>query len=164
MLKAEDLNLGFKTSSEIRSDDYFNPKYTELDEELFLPKFQIYLQRDLCWDLGRKQDLIITMLYKETIRPICLAEVGSKVYLVDGKNRVNCVKSFRNNEFPIVITGISYFYKDMDTELQYRIQFPNAIVARLYPDEMDWQTLLRNWYIRLNNSEVHQDLTRLKND
>lgn len=74
------------------------------------------LQRELCWTIEQKQDLILSIVRKQSIPPITvLVKDDYTTYqVIDGKQRLNAIKDFIDNKFPIEIEDESYFLSDFD--------------------------------------------------
>lgn len=134
------------------------------------------LQRGLVWTLLQKQSLIETILKDIKIPAISVCvlekENGEEIYqIIDGKQRLTTILAFSNNEFPIVIDGVEYFYKDFDSVTQH--DFKRPIYADVfYSHELDKnvknsQFFLTDadkiaWFKKINFAGTPQDLEHLK--
>lgn len=75
------------------------------------------LQRELCWTDKQKEELVLSIIKGIRIPPICCVIGGEDdrtIRIIDGKQRLSTLISFYENEFPIYVDGVEYFYKDFD--------------------------------------------------
>lgn len=110
----------------------YDPKI-ELD--VWLPTYNRYLQRPLCWTPFQKSNLIISILKDIKIPPITIVQTRDRdaeeplVWeIIDGKQRFTTVLGFLRNEFPIVLdwnneAETSFYYKDLPKELQHNVAY-----------------------------------------
>jgi len=112
-----------------------------MDFDVFLPSIGRDLQRGLVWSLEQKQLFILSKVIGNYVPPVTLVQsyVDYKTYafqVIDGKQRLSTIKSFINNEFPVVIDGEQVFYIDCEGFFK-RTHILGAIVANVfysYPD------------------------------
>lgn len=108
----------------------YDPK---IEFDVWLPTYNRYLQRELCWTPFQKSNLIISILKDIKIPPLTIVQVRDREAeeplvweVIDGKQRFTTVLGFLRNEFPVVIdwndeTHTSFYYKDLPEELQRKI-------------------------------------------
>ena len=111
----------------------------QLDFEVFLPTYNRNLQRDFCWNIHQKQEIIMSLLLRKLIPPItCIIyDCDRKTHLyqiIDGKQRLMSIISFVNYEFPIIIDGESYLFNDLDESYQLSITRNFLTFNILYDD------------------------------
>lgn len=102
----------------------------ELDFDIFLPSKGMNLQRPHVWTIEQKRELIISMLKGLPINTLTVVRScftpasGDKkttIKVIDGKQRLNTIKSFLNNEFGLIKDGVEYFYNDFTNDIKYYI-------------------------------------------
>tara|TARA_B100002019_G_scaffold271500_1_gene265966 strand:- start:83 stop:583 length:501 start_codon:yes stop_codon:yes gene_type:complete len=73
-------------------------------------------QREHVWSLEQKQQLILSIFNGLPINNISLVhnDKNHTIEVVDGKQRITAIYGFFNNEFPIVVDGNEYFFKDLE--------------------------------------------------
>lgn len=140
------------------------------------PKGQKPLQRGLVWTLLQKQSLIETKLKGIKIPPmsVCIFEnkKGEKIHqIIDGKQRLTTILAFINNEFPIIVNDVEYFYKNFDriTAFEFDREI-HADVFYSYEDaksEKSSEFFLADadkiaWFKKINFAGTPQDLEHLK--
>lgn len=118
--------------------------WTDFDFEVFLPTKGLNLQRELCWTLEQKQALIISMLRNMNFVPFVIIQLEerdrTKKYqwqVIDGKQRLTTCFAFLDNEFPISVDGVNYYFNDLPEDMQrhiFRFDFRWDIHFH-YPDE-----------------------------
>jgi uncharacterized protein with ParB-like and HNH nuclease domain len=144
--------------------------------DVYLPKYGRNLQRDLCWTLENKRELIWSMIKGNYVPSLtaCILfdeENNKDTYqIIDGKQRLSTIFQFINNEFSIEFRGQEYFYKDLDYDIIHELvhYFPLVKIVRT---EGDWRNLTDDekiqLYLRLNftgvpqNKEYLEELSKL---
>lgn len=106
-------------------------RIADLDFDVFLESRQMNLQRGLVWTQEQKQSLILTILRDQKISTISVVQDerlsnrnASDKYqwkVIDGKQRLTTYLSFIENEFPIEIKGVLYYFKDLPEDCQKQI-------------------------------------------
>ena len=141
----------------------------EFDFDVYLPSKQMNLQRDLCWTLFQKQELILSILKGVDIPPISVIHRDHSIYyVIDGKQRLHTVLEFIDNEFPIEVKGNLYYFKDLGDSCLYKfLQFTFlGDVAYEYTDHPDPVLFSDDdkiqWFALLNFSGTPQDKEHLK--
>jgi hypothetical protein len=160
-----------------RNCDYAKTRNIDFDVIVTTTKGARPLQRGLVWTLLQKQSLIETILKDIRIPPISVCVLKNikdeEIYqIIDGKQRLTTILSFANNEFPIVIDGVEYFYKDFDSVTQHDFKRP------IYADVFYSYELEKNvknsqfflsdddkiaWFKKINFAGTPQDLEHFKN-
>ena len=91
----------------------------ELDFDVFLPSIGKNLQREFCWTLLQKQELILSVLKGIRLQPMAVIHRDHKVFeIIDGKQRLGAWLEFAKGEFPIRFNDNEYYFDDLDTEAQ----------------------------------------------
>lgn len=115
------------------------------DFDVYLPKFGVNLQRPYVWEHCQQQEFILSLLQEKPIDSIIIVSfsydtIRSNVtnYVIDGKQRLMTIQKFGRNEFPIVLNGKEYYFKDFDKNLQRffesRVNYLTGTVYYTYPD------------------------------
>lgn len=100
-------------------------RFTKIDCDVYLPFYKKNLQRELVWAKKDKEELIKSIMIDLAIPPIIIAQrlsvendfidktnldLQNKIcYIIDGKQRLNTVKDYLDNQFPV----LGYYYKDL---------------------------------------------------
>tara|TARA_B100002019_G_scaffold284990_1_gene293406 strand:+ start:764 stop:1270 length:507 start_codon:yes stop_codon:yes gene_type:complete len=74
-------------------------------------------QRGHVWSLEQKQNLILSIFNGLPIDNISLVyneRNNHSIEVVDGKQRITAIYGFFKNEFPIIVNGSEYFFKDLE--------------------------------------------------
>lgn len=104
---------------------------TDFDFKVTLESKGKNLQRDLCWNQQQKESLIFTILRNQKINSIVVIQVRDSgrdfedkyfFKVIDGKQRLTTVFAFIDNEFPIVIDGVEYYFKNLPEDCQKQIE------------------------------------------
>ncbi|MBQ8709411.1 MAG: DUF262 domain-containing protein [Bacteroidaceae bacterium] len=142
------------------------------DYDVYMPKYGRNLQRELVWSLEQKQAFVISMLQRKSIPAVSVNYVYEKdtYEVIDGKQRLTTAVSFYRNEFPIVVNGEEFYYKDFEENLkvQYKLTYFDAYI---HYDHGDTVTVLPDekkvaWFLYVNASGTPQQdeyLEELKN-
>jgi len=161
-----------KTIKELRTTLKFKPELVngelsyyannvKLDFDVFLPSKSIYLQRNFCWSLLQKQQLIWSILMKRMIPPLAILRTTDDVYqVIDGKQRLSAMIDFYRNKFPLEIDGKDYYFKELPEEYQVSIAgyfFTVYLVAEDYDIVFTDQDKI-NWFKFINFAGTPQDI------
>lgn len=84
--------------------------YKEKDSFFYSPKYQ----RNYVWDDTKAINLIETILINGEVPPITVMEVNGKLEVIDGRQRIETILKFRNNEFILKQFGLDKL-KDLDS-------------------------------------------------
>lgn len=148
-----------------------------VDFDVFLPSIGKNLQRPLVWILEQKQALVISIFKGTYIPGISLIQhkdytsgTEFKTYLIiDGKQRLTTMMAFYKNEFPIIVKGHFFYFKDLPEVLQsnYRNYYPHHNIAYSYeyPDPKDNDIITDqdkiDWFEMINFAGTPQDIEHL---
>lgn len=146
-------------------------RYT-FDFDVYLPSKDKNLQRPLIWTRPQKQEFILSILKGITIPPLSIIQYRSKpgtsnsvtLKFIDGKQRFTTATAFYKNEFPIIVNGICFWFKDLDTECKNLIAFFGFTfnVAYEYDYDMISDEDKIAWFEQINFFGTPQDKTHLK--
>ncbi len=141
-----------------------------IDFDVYLPSIGKNLQRDFCWTLEQKQELIISILKGVKIASLAViqheAEDGTRTFkIIDGKQRLSTMISFFKGEFSLQINNNSYFYKDLEVAAQKEIELfrVDADIAYEYWDTMISDEQKIAWFEMINFAGTPQDIEHLNN-
>ena len=100
------------------------PGWPTYDFDVYLPTMKMNLQRPLVWTDEQKQAFVIAVLQGKNFPPVSInfRRDIDVCEVIDGKQRLSTLYSYFNNEFPIVIDGVEYYYKDLDKDLDYKFR------------------------------------------
>jgi hypothetical protein len=143
------------------------------DFDVFLPSKGFNLQRDFCWILYQKQQLILSILRENPIPKVSVIKSTSKdgieVYkVIDGKQRISTYIDFCRNLFPIVVDNKEYYYNDCDDMVKYhidRFDFPGDLAYEYWDHPISDDDKIK-WFIQVNFAGTQQELehfAKLKN-
>ena len=126
-------------------------------------RFDNVYQRSIVWEQARKSGLVHSLIEGYPVPPLYARRVDGKTYdFLDGKQRLNTVCEFLNNEFSLVgvadvelddgsVLDINNMrYEDLPEELQDRIKDYNFVIY-YYEDITDEQ--VRTLFCKLNNGK-----------
>ncbi len=153
--------------SENRHDDI------EIDYDVFLESKGINLQRDFCWTLQQKQELILSVLKGIQLNSFVIIQFKDHIKagrptiykIIDGKQRLSTLISFYRNEFPIIVNEKTYFYDDMELAAQRLIRYfePKFDIVYEYWDKRIPDSVLIDWFEMINFAGTPQDVKHLNN-
>ena len=104
-----------------------------IDYDIYLPKYNINLQRPYIWNQIQQEELIFSLLNEREIPPIvAICHEWKKYEIIDGKQRLLTLKKYFNNEFPIHFKDNEYYFKDLDKFLKYKLTRLGVIQGILY--------------------------------
>lgn len=160
---------------------YEDREYYNFDFEVFLPSIKKNLQRPLVWNNLQKSELVLSVLKDMQLPSISVIihkihtdkqrNFKSSFQVIDGKQRLTTLLAFYNNEFPLLVNGITAYYKDFDTDAQYKFwsYTPtfNLIYSHEYLDLPSESNTVSDedkiaWFRLINFSGTPQDLKHLK--
>lgn len=144
----------FRALTNPESGDY---KY---DFDVFLPKYNMNLQRPYVWEEVQQREFILSLLMEKELGSIVVVQHNNDLdrehtinYVIDGKQRLLTIKKFVNDEFPIVVNNKEYKFSDFSDELkrffESRVNYMTAIVYYSYdstPVTDDMKIVLFNFY------------------
>ena len=113
-------------------------------------------QRDLVWDLEKKELLIESMMMNMPIGNIFMNDVGYGQYeLVDGQQRLDAIWTFFNNEY----AWHGLYFKDLPKEMQFRFEmFSVATYITRYRE----RSQLIELYYRINWGGITHSIDELE--
>jgi hypothetical protein len=100
----------------------------KLDFDVWLPEYNANLQRELVWDLERKQELVKSILVGRNIPDVFViiknfTEDNECFEVIDGKQRLTTILSFLRDGFPILVGSENKLFSELDADFQYAIKF-----------------------------------------
>lgn len=127
------ISLAYKLYDILVSNQYG----IKMDFDVFMPKFQMNLQRPYVWTIEQQRELIWSMLYERSIPPVVIVnhenKDGSHTYqVIDGKQRLMTIKRFMENKFPIILNGSEVYYSDLEQNAARRIYLGNILMECWY--------------------------------
>lgn len=151
-------------------------KDIKYDFDVFLPKYGINLQRPYVWNSTQQREFILSILLEKPIDDIVAVQhiqdwqrdvITS--YIIDGKQRLLTIKKFVEGEFPIIVKGKEYYYKDFNEELQrFFTSRANSLTATVYysyddvPVDDDMKIILFNYYNFAGTPQTQEHKDRLQ--
>ena len=185
ILKLEEIRktLSFKTQTinlVFRLEEFLDSDFYLLDFDVFLPSKNKNLQRELCWTLQQKQELIKSVLKGIKLSDLKMIQKKIKaekpdsirqLQVIDGKQRLTTLLSFLKNEFPLEVNGEEYFYDDLDQDAKnvFSISCPAVEIAYeyVYSDGIDNVIISDDekiaWFEMINFAGTPQDIEHLNN-
>lgn len=142
--------------------------FYEWDFDVYLPSRGFNLQRDFCWSLGQKQELVMSVLYGRPIPGISLVRTYKTaeetiMQVIDGKQRLSALMDFWDNKFPIRIERDVYLRSELHESLQRAIHdfsFSAQVISSYNGSFSDQDKI--DWFYRLNFAGTEQDKLHLE--
>lgn len=169
MIPTSPVNFTYTCISEVYEINA--PGWPAYDFDVYLPTMKMNLQRPLVWTDEQKQAFVIAVLQGKNFPPVSInfRRDLDVCEVIDGKQRLSTLYSYFNNEFPIVIDGVEYYFKDLDKELNYKFRTTSvqAFVHYDRPGEThltDEQKIA--WFLYVNATGTPQQdeyISKLKN-
>lgn len=144
--------------------DTLSYRNKKLDLDVFLPEYNVCLQRPYVWEDCQKKSFVENILLEKPIDGFVVivhgevdwanktTQVNEVIQVVDGKQRLTTLSDFIHNRFPIDVFGKAY-YRDFDNNLKtFFASRVNSLTATVYysdySEPMDDRTkvLLFNYY------------------
>ena len=140
-----DILLDWRLFDALVNPDYDGNRDYKYDFDVFLPKYGINLQRPYVWEHYQQNEFILSILLEKPIESFVVIQYhegedrGNVTnYVIDGKQRLMTIQKFGKNEFPIIVDGKEYYFKDFDKDLQRffesRVNYLTAVVYYTYED------------------------------
>ena len=97
--------------------------------------YEVPYQRNYIWNDTKAINLIETILINGVIPPIIALQTSSDLKIIDGRQRLETILKFYNNEFPLKQFGLDVFkgcdncfYKDLPNNMktifeEYKVKF-----------------------------------------
>ena len=141
----KDILLDWRLFDALVNPDYDGNRDYKYDFDVFLPKYGINLQRPYVWEHYQQNEFILSILLEKPIESFVVIQYhegedrGNVTnYVIDGKQRLMTIQKFGKNEFPIIVDGKEYYFKDFDKDLQRffesRVNYLTAVVYYTYED------------------------------
>ena len=160
----------------LRDFAYRKHKYNhQFDFNIFLPTKGKNLQRGLVWTLFQKQELIMSILKGVSIPNPSVIQYKGKdkevvIKIIDGKQRLDALFGFVNNEFPIILLGEDYYYdklpdnQNLQESIRYKIDSFSLHfdLAYEYYDDLISDDDKIAWFERINFFGTTQDRSHLE--
>ena len=146
------------------------------DFDVYLPTYGINLQRPYVWERYQQQEFILSILQDKPIESVVIIQHNSDSkrenttnFVIDGKQRLMTIQKFGRNEFPIVINGKEYYFKDFDHDLQWffisRVDYMTATIYYTYDDTPltdDMRIVLFNYYNFAGTPQTEEHKNKLQ--
>ena len=120
-------------------------------------------QREDCWTLRYKQELILTILTGIDIPKIYTANIKDikETYIIDGGHRSRAINQFMNNEFSVKIDSVDVYYNiDFEKDTRNKRKLTHNEIERFDDFELDvvkysniTEKECRNIFNKLQNSK-----------
>ena len=141
----KDILLDWRLFDALVNPDYDGNRDYKYDFDVFLPKYGINLQRPYVWEHYQQNEFILSILLEKPIESFVVIQYHEGEdrgdvtnYVIDGKQRLMTIQKFGKNEFPIIVDGKEYYFKDFDKDLQRffesRVNYLTAVVYYTYED------------------------------
>lgn len=141
-----------------------------VDYDVYLPTKKMNLQRPLVWTLEQKQELIISVLKGIDLASISIIiyrhtakQINQIIKVIDGKQRISTLVSFIKNEFPLIVDGDIYYYRDLDEDAANLLNRFDFISDRVYeyPDKLISDEDKIAWFEMINFAGTPQEIDHL---
>jgi hypothetical protein len=146
------------------------------DFDVYLPKYGTNLQRPYVWEHCQQQEFILSIVQEKPIDPIVIIQHNNDSnrenttnFVIDGKQRLLTIQKFGKNEFPIVLNGQEYYFKDFDPDLkrlfEHRVNYMTATVYYTYDDTPltdDMRIVLFNYYNFAGTPQTEEHKNKLQ--
>jgi uncharacterized protein with ParB-like and HNH nuclease domain len=158
------------------SDGKLDHKY---DFDVYLPTYDINLQRPYVWEHCQQEAFIKTILLDRELEPVIVVQEISSydankrsttMLVIDGKQRLTTIIKFANNEFSININGNDVYWRDFDDEAKWffrsRVNYMMGTVYYSYPDcrvTDDMKIKLFNFYNFSGTPQTEEHKNMLQN-
>ena len=176
-------HLPFKTQETTLIDhlSHFLEYGDKFDFDVYLPSKGKNLQREFCWTVEQKAELILSIL--KGIKIANLYVIQKKIYsvkngtpetiyqIIDGKQRLSTIIDFVQGKFPIEFNNEEYYFNDLSVPAQNEIEYgvPNVWIAYeyIYSDNEDNVIISDDdkiaWFEMINFAGTSQDKEHLNN-
>jgi hypothetical protein len=160
--------------------DYAYKYGQKLDFDVYLPSKGKNLQRDFCWTIEQKRELINSIIKGIDIQVFSIIisenEDKSVVYkVIDGKQRLSTMIDFINDKFSIILCGQEYFYSELPNDDIKHEDIRNSIKYTIdnfyihfnqtyeYWDDLISDDDKISWFEQINFAGTPQDIEHLNN-
>lgn len=149
-----------------------NLKDKNIDYDVFLPSKNMNLQRGNVWEIWQKRELIMSILLRRFIPHVSVIQrrdgndySQKDIYeIIDGKQRLNAMQSFFNNEFTLLLEGSEYYFNELPEDYQSVIG-GHHIMAFVVYDEPDIEITDQekiDWFCMINFGGTPQEISHLE--
>lgn len=166
----------FRLFQALDNPNYENNKDYRYDFDVFLPKYDMNLQRPYVWEHHQQNEFILSILLEKNIEPMVLVQHNSDHnrtdtinFVIDGKQRLMTVQKFIHNEFPVIINGKECYWKDFDEDAQRFFKSRvNSFTANVYysyddaPVTDDMRIILFNYYNFAGTPQTEEHKNKLQ--
>jgi len=150
---------------EINSSISYFAENCKIDYNVYLPTKGKYLQRDFCWSLEQKRELIWSILMKRFIQRLAMINTKNGIYqIIDGKQRLSTMIDFYNNKFTLLIDDSELFFNQLPSDYQNVIghyMFAYYIVNEDFDYQYSDEDKI-NWFKFINFAGTPQDTEHFK--
>jgi len=161
--------LDFYPNEVASSIKYF--RKNKIDWDVYLEKIGMNLQRDYCWTLTQKRELINSVLIGRHIPHCAIINTISKsndredlFLIIDGKQRLSTLFDFVDDKFTLTIDEKEYLFSELPSDYQLAI---NCYYFRYYVVNEEWDNRITDeqkitWFKFINYAGTPQDIEHLK--
>ncbi len=144
----------------------------KIDYDVWLPSKNTNLQRDFIWELHQKHELIMSILLRRFIPHVSVIQrrdsndySNSDIYdIIDGKQRLNAMQSFFNNEFTLLLDGEEFYFNELPEDYKSVIGGHHIMAFIIYDepniDITDQEKI--DWFRMINFGGTQQDINHLE--
>ena len=146
--------------------------YYELDFDVYLPSRGFNLQRELCWTLEQKRELIMSVLLERTIPPLSIIisykqnDENPIMEIIDGKQRLSTLLEFMEDEFSIILEGKEYLFSQLPEDYQVAYKVHNIEYNSLSAHDYSYESITDqdkiDWFKRINFGGTEQDKAHME--
>ena len=143
----------------------------KVDFDVYLPTKGINLQRDFCWTLEQKQELILSVIKGVDIQTFTVINyIEDKVKrdttfkIIDGKQRFSTLLDFIQDKFKIILLGNEYSYSELPNDIKDVIDHFDIHFNQIYEyyDDLISDDIKIAWFEQINFAGTPQDINHLK--
>ena len=161
--------LDFYPSEVASSVKYF--RKNNIDWNVYLETRGMNLQRDYCWTLTQKRELINSVLIGRHIPHCAIINTISKsndkedlFLIIDGKQRLSTLFDFVDDKFTLIIDEKEYLFSELPSDYQSAI---NCYYFRYYVVNEEWDNRITDeqkitWFKFINYAGTPQDIEHLQ--
>ena len=139
-----------------------------LDENLY--SFDTWYQRDQVWTTEHKQEFLRSLMNDEELGTFiyyekCVTDIKDKEYIeiIDGNNRIHCLKDFFSNKLPYIVNGEKYYFKDMESNNMFLMSTKIISVKIFYASNRELSEKEKvQIYLNFNKKGVPQHPDHIK--
>ena len=137
-----------------------------IDMEVYLPSYNVNLQRGNVWELWQKQELIMSILMRRFIPQISLmvSNIDSEelYQVIDGKQRLTAMIDFIYDQFHLEFDGIDYKYSELPQDYKNVISGHIIPAFIIYDGDIDITDDDKiEWFKLINFNQTQQDIKHL---